>query len=208
MPRDTFTTMKGAAQVAYLDKRGIIQLLTELDEELVRRGICVNLDVYGGSAMALAYNDLRVSRDVDAVASTANHNVFRRAVTKIAERHRLDKNWLNEAVMSVVSEDMFAGRLQLQQIDLRLRNLSVRVPSPSQMLAMKLYAARDKDLADAVVLARALGITGRAQLEAVVRQYYRPDSIKRQNRRRGGHNQVYNAVDAVAKELFNDVTSR
>jgi hypothetical protein len=137
--------------------------------------------------------------------NTANYNVFRQAVERIAERYSISGDWINEAVSTIVSEDMLLHRQEMQSIDFGLRNITIRIPSRVQLLAMKLFAARDKDVHDAAMLARALNIRSKAELEEVVKRYYKADSIKRQNRRKGGHNQIYNAINAVTEVLSNDV---
>jgi len=50
-----------------LDKADIERALRRLGERLDRRGIVADLYVFGGAAMALAYDARRATRDIDAL---------------------------------------------------------------------------------------------------------------------------------------------
>ncbi len=50
-----------------LDKQQIIDLLTELGDEMQGRGQRAEMFIVGGAAMALAFDSRRATRDIDAV---------------------------------------------------------------------------------------------------------------------------------------------
>jgi hypothetical protein len=50
-----------------LDRKAIVHALTRLGERLARRGLVADVYVFGGAAMALAYDARRSTRDLDAV---------------------------------------------------------------------------------------------------------------------------------------------
>lgn len=50
-----------------LDREGIRAALTRLGEHLARRGVIADIYVFGGAAMALAYDARRATRDIDAL---------------------------------------------------------------------------------------------------------------------------------------------
>jgi hypothetical protein len=50
-----------------LDREAITQALRQLGDRLARRGLVADVYVFGGAAMALAYDARRATRDIDAV---------------------------------------------------------------------------------------------------------------------------------------------
>jgi hypothetical protein len=50
-----------------LDRAGIEEAFRRLGDRLARRGVVADLYVFGGAAMALAYDSRRATRDVDAL---------------------------------------------------------------------------------------------------------------------------------------------
>jgi methylmalonyl-CoA mutase cobalamin-binding subunit len=54
-----------------LDADRVRELLQELSDRLAARGVKANVFVVGGAAMALAYDDTRSTRDVDALFDPA-----------------------------------------------------------------------------------------------------------------------------------------
>ena len=52
-----------------LDRAGIEEAFRRLGDRLARRGVVADLYVFGGAAMALAYDSRRATRDVDASSS-------------------------------------------------------------------------------------------------------------------------------------------
>ena len=50
-----------------LDKAAIEDAFRRLGERLARRGVIADLYVFGGAAMALAFDSRRATRDVDAL---------------------------------------------------------------------------------------------------------------------------------------------
>src|SRR5687767_13862070 len=74
----------------------ILRALTALGEELASRDLRADLYVVGGAAMALAYDERRATRDVDAVFAP-KAEVYA-AAARVAERLDLPEGWLNDAV--------------------------------------------------------------------------------------------------------------
>jgi hypothetical protein len=49
-----------------LDRKGIEEAFCRLGDRLAKRGVVADICVFGGAAMALAYDSRRATRDVDA----------------------------------------------------------------------------------------------------------------------------------------------
>ena len=117
----------------------------------------------GGAAVALRVPN-RVTVDVD-VVSEGMPMALRRAAERVAARHGLRPDWVNDGAkaktVSVRAEPevVFEGA-----------NLVVESASPRYLLAMKLTAARPVDKADCVMLAQTLGIDNADDLLDLIEQ--------------------------------------
>jgi len=81
---------------AGLGREDIRALLDDLSAELAERGARAELFLVGGAALAVAYDSMRATRDLDAVFIPAD--VVRQAAAAVAEREGLAEDWLNDAV--------------------------------------------------------------------------------------------------------------
>jgi hypothetical protein len=79
-----------------LGREDIRALLDDLSQELAARGARAELFLVGGAALAVAYDAMRATRDLDAVFIPSG--VVRQAAAAIAEREGLAEDWLNDAV--------------------------------------------------------------------------------------------------------------
>lgn len=114
--------------------------------------------------MALAYNTRRATRDIDAVfePKAAIYDAARR----LAARHDLPGDWLNDAV-----KGWLPGKDPNARECLQSRGISVSVPSPQYLLALKVAAARvDRDADDIRALAQICGLTTAGEVLTVTEQ--------------------------------------
>ena len=77
-----------------LDRRAIAEAFSLLGDRLARRGLVADIYVFGGAAMALAYDARRATRDIDAVFKP--HGVVIEEAWAVAEELGLPQWWLNE----------------------------------------------------------------------------------------------------------------
>jgi hypothetical protein len=142
------------------------RLFDELSDEFSVRGEQAHLFVVGGAAMALAYDDSRLTHDVDAVFEP--RFVIRPLIEKIADRNGLDRDWLNDAAKGFLPGDDTAART-VYETD----HVLVQVASPEYLLAMKLHSGRaERDIDDAVKLWGIAGYTRAEQGHALVQARY------------------------------------
>jgi len=136
-----------------LTREQIIGLLAELGRELDDRGVRAQMFIVGGAAMALAYNMRRTTADVDGVFEPKA--VIYEAARRVAARHgRLPEDWLNDGVKGLLP----SGGDRNARVVLDLPGITVTVPSPHYLLALKVQAARiDRDQDDIRFLAREAG---------------------------------------------------
>jgi len=141
-----------------VDRDEIIEALTDLAAELQRRGVSADMYVVGGAAIALAYDERRATRDIDAVFEPKN--VVYEAAATVAEQHDLPSGWLNDAVKGFLAGDDPEAAPVLD-----LPGLRCLTASPRALLALKVLAHRvGEDEADVRLLAGELGLESAEQV--------------------------------------------
>ena len=152
-----------------LGREQLTDLLAELSDELAAAGARAQLFVVGGAAMALAYDESRSTRHIDAAFAPAP--IVRRAGERVATRHGLEPDWLNDAAKGFMPGDDAHPRTVFES-----GNLLVQVPSPQYLLAMKIYSGRltesRRDLDDAVTLFNLAGYTSVEQVIELLERTY------------------------------------
>ena len=171
-------------------------MATELTRELIeqafdrmgaiaaRRGLVIEIAVYGGSCLVLASDIRDASADVDAVFLTNRSAVYAIA-DAVAREMGFASNWLNEAVRQTAPP---VGNPQPNLLPLgeypRGRQsavgLRIHVPVPAYLLAMKVLANRlddettkvQSDRDDAVALMKITGINSREGIIELLKQCY------------------------------------
>lgn len=135
-----------------MDRGEIIGALTALGDLLAERGIKGEMYVVGGAAIALAFDERRSTRDIDAVFEPKT--AIYEAAETIAENRGLPIGWLNDAVKGFLAgDDPHAAPV------LEVPGLRVLAASPRMLLALKVLAHRvGEDEQDVRLLARELSI--------------------------------------------------
>jgi hypothetical protein len=143
----------------------ITQYLTELNDELRLINIKGEVSLYGGAVMVLAFKARIATKDVDAIFFPTTE--IRSAAARIARRHGLAENWLNDGVKGYVVEH---SRRPL----FHLANLTVFIPEPDYLLAMKALAARadTEDEADVITLIQSMSLRSPEEVFEIIERYY------------------------------------
>lgn len=158
-----------------MGKEDLIAVFKILDKELDG---CPWSDILvaGGVSMAFWWDDRR-TRDVDAIAEQFLQ-YLQDAIEIVAERQALHLHWMNNNVVGI--------RLPLRDVNrtalFRGENLAIYSPDKFYLLAMKLYAHRDKDTGDAFLLAKETGMTDSRSLEKFLENAYQLRSISEDSR--------------------------
>lgn len=118
-----------------MNRAEIVEALTALAAELERRGVSAEMYVVGGAAIALAFDERRSTRDIDAVFEP-KALVYEAAET-VAEQRGLPAGWLNDAVKGFLAGDDPAAAPVLD-----LPGLRCLAASPGALLALKVLAHR------------------------------------------------------------------
>jgi hypothetical protein len=149
-----------------MERAEIVAALTDLASELQRRGTSADMYVVGGAAIALAFDERRSTRDIDAVFEPKN-TVYE-AAAAVGEMRGLPDGWLNDAVKAFLAGDDPAATPVLD-----LPGLRCFAASPRSLLALKVLAHRvGEDEDDVRLLADALGLTTADQVLAVAEETF------------------------------------
>jgi hypothetical protein len=155
-----------AAAALIVQRAEILDLLRMLAERLEGEGLKGEMYVVGGAAIALAFDERRSTRDIDAVFEPKR--AIYDAAAEIANEVGLPEGWLNDAV-----KDFLSGSDGGATTVLELPGLSVATASPRIILAMKVLAHRlGEDDSDVQLLATELGLTTSAEILAVATEVY------------------------------------
>lgn len=152
-------------------------LIAELAD---RRGVFVDLAVYGGSAIALRWEFRRSTRDVDVIIS-GDKSFMQSAVDVVAEEMGLPKDWMNDAVKGFSSSQ--ANHELYKEYLGEHGGLRVFVPTAEYLLAMKCMAMRVDapdgrgDVDDIKALVSATGLKSKKEVCDIVEKYYPRDKI-------------------------------
>ena len=149
-----------------MDRDEIIDALTALAAELERRGVSAEMYVVGGAAIALAFDERRSTRDIDAVFEPKS--VVYEAAGVVGERLGLPGGWLNDAV-----KGFLAGSDPAAAPVLDLPGLRCLAASPEMLLALKVLAHRvGEDEADLRLLAGKLGLERAEEVLAIAERTF------------------------------------
>jgi hypothetical protein len=160
------------ASDSILTKERILAALDELNAILKEKGVTGELCIFGGAAMALAFDARESTRDVDAIFVPKSE--LAAASRKVAEKHGLPESWLNDGVKGFVSP---SGELTTDGMP-QWENLRILRPATSYLLAMKCLASRvagydevgDRD--DILRLCSELGLSDSGAVLDIVGTYY------------------------------------
>ncbi|MBO4141938.1 MULTISPECIES: DUF6036 family nucleotidyltransferase [Micromonospora] len=141
-----------------LDRAAIEDAFRRLGDRLAKRGVIADLYIFGGAAMALAYDARRSTRDIDAVFQP--HGVVLDEARAVANELGLPHWWLNEQASAYVAPGGDASAPRVFDHP----GLRVAAASPEHLLAMKVLAARRRDAEDIRFLIDHLGLTSAEQV--------------------------------------------
>lgn len=149
-----------------MDRGEIIDALTALAAELTQRGVSAEMYVVGGAAIALAFDERRSTRDIDAVFEPKD--VVYEAAAVVAGHRGLPAGWLNDAVKGFLAGDDPAAAPVLD-----LPGLRCLTASPETLLALKVLAHRvGEDEDDLRLLAAELGLERAEEILAIAERTY------------------------------------
>lgn len=162
----------------YLTKAEITAALNRISVLAAVEGVRLEMTLYGGALMLLAYDARDATKDVDAIIHPPE--VGRRLVARVAAERGLPEDWLNDNVRLFVSSLEAKSELVLPNVS--RAGLHLTRPTAKYLLAMKVMANRkalpgyagDRD--DIRTLLRAAKIKSVAEVERIVEKFF-PDTV-------------------------------
>ena len=161
-----------------LSRADIIRALTRLGKLCAETHSRVEIAIYGGTVMMLAYDCREATKDIDAVFHPPE--VVEPLIQQVAREQKLPEDWMNSGVGAFV-----AGREERVLFSqLQVPGLAITRPSAKYLLAMKCRAGRlptpfrSGDLADIAFLLRELAIRSMAEVDAIAAEFYGTSALE------------------------------
>lgn len=167
--------------------------LSQLGQELLKRGIRepVHVLLIGGAYMLLLTNASRNTDDVDIFWLEEEEGLQRalrplqESVATIAEANQISRNWLNYMTHLLMYDLVVIPDGNLWKT---YGPLHIYTPPEEYILALKIFAGRDKDIEDCKVLLQQVKVDTRPQAQMLLDRYILPDAQQ-------------NNVEIIAKSL-------
>jgi len=148
-----------------MDRSEIVTALTALGAVLDARGATGELYMVGGAAIAMAFDQRRSTRDIDAVFEPKM--IIYEAAAQVADQLGLPVGWLNDAVKGFLVPDPEASPV------LEVPGLRCLAASPRILLALKVLAHRvGEDDDDVLLLAGELGLSRADEVLAIAEEVF------------------------------------
>lgn len=159
-----------------LKKYDILRGLSKIDAKAKEAGVIVDLSIYGGAALALAFDIRRATRDVDAVVH-GSPNFLRGAAVEVAQEEGWPEDWLNDGVKGFTSAKEQMSLMEVFEAS-PVGGLRIHLPSPEYLFAMKCMSMRPEgidgshDISDIEALADEAGIKDSETALSLVEAFY------------------------------------
>jgi hypothetical protein len=147
------------------------QILTELVHLLAERGEPATVHVIGGAAVALFDPDRTGTADIDGFI---RHVGARPAIEQLQARWRLEADWFNWHAHGL--QPPVAGPEIWQEV-LREGEVILYAARTEALLAMKLHAARAKDMPDLAFLMNVCAVASVADAQRIYERHYPGDLL-------------------------------
>jgi hypothetical protein len=161
-----------------LTRELVEKALQRLGELAAADGIQLEMALYGGGAMMLAYDRRVITKDVDAVVIPSKVAVG--YIKQVARELSLHEKWLNDDVRVYLGT---RGRTRPLKGFSDNPGLRIHVATAGYLLAMKALACREPlpgyegDLMDLEWLIRKMDIRSVKEIQKYIDQYYEHDAI-------------------------------
>lgn len=172
---------------ALLDGAAIRGLLQEVGAEFARRGQVAEIALYGGSALALLFDNRPSTRDIDYVAVRGDTGRIAAVSDAVGAKHGLVPGWFNDSVRMFASDKpdhRFFGDFPVGGPP----GLRVFVAEPHYILALKLMSMRSaletNDMRDIWLLADECGIETADQAKTWMAKFFPGEKLPPANEAR------------------------
>jgi Nucleotidyltransferase of unknown function (DUF6036) len=159
----------------------IEKYLSQLGQELLKRGMQkpIHLLLIGGAYMLLLTNTPRNTDDIDIFWLEEEEGLQRAlrplqdGVNAVAKANQIGPNWLNYMTQLLMYDFVIVPDGNLWKT---YGPLHIYAPPQEYILALKIFAGREKDIEDCKILLQQGTITTRQQAQIVLDRYILPDA--------------------------------
>jgi hypothetical protein len=166
------------------------EILGQLVQRLAVRGHEGSIHVIGGAAIALINPDRVATQDVDGFIRLVDGTDV---LAEIARDYDLESDWFNWRAQGL--QPPVAGFEMWREVQ-RIDKVVLYAASTEALLAMKLNAARARDMADITWLLATLGVTEYDEAERIYEAHYPGDTLSSVAQERLRFALEYNATHA------------
>jgi hypothetical protein len=170
-----------------LTRKQIVEGLNLLGHLAGEENVVLEICIYGGAAMMLAYNARETTFDVDALVRP--REVGERLLLRVAQQLGLPDDWLNDGVAKFTSIMGTYAPLRVQELEGKAaRHLRITRASAAYLLAMKCLAFRPRlgprtgDLGDVEFLIRKMGLRTVEAVEEILERFYPTEAFTPERR--------------------------
>ena len=132
-----------------MDQQELAFVLKDLDAALT---VACDIVIVGGAAMMLHFGARRATSDIDIVPLRGDAAELRRAISAVARKRGLPRNWMSDAAKGFADILPMDFAQRLVPLDMPLRRLRLWVLGRPEQVAMKMAALREQDLEDLELL--------------------------------------------------------
>ncbi len=155
--------------------------LSQLGQELLQRGIQepIHLLLIGGAYMLLLTNTSRNTDDIDIFWLEEEDGLQRmlrplqEGINAVAAANPIGSNWLNYLTQLLMYDLVIVPDGSLWKT---FGPIQIYTPPPEYILALKIFAGREKDIGDCQILLQQGTITTRKQAQKAINRYILPDA--------------------------------
>jgi len=164
-----------------MERQDIEACLRDLGDEMEHKRVKgpIQVMITGGAYMLLMVQNRQFTEDIDffplnfqpPTQPSKETRACQSAARAVAKRHGLSRDWINDVSATMLGE---LGPDPVFQLWATFKKLQVYLPPLNYILALKLFAGRQKDMDDIQALCQQLDITTRAQAQAILDAYVYP----------------------------------
>lgn len=161
--------------MAGITKDLLLKAFSRMGELAHGQGMKLEICLYGGAVMMLAYNTRQMTKDVDAVIEPSA--LGWRLARQVGEEFGLPDAWINDDVKVYLAP---SGQTRL--LPWEADGIALTAPTAGYMLALKALACRQPlpgfqgDFADLRFLIRKIGVRSVDEIQDHIDKYY-PDDV-------------------------------
>ncbi len=165
-----------------LNRKTILAALEHLNQLCLENKTMLEISIYGGTAMMLAYDSRNATRDIDAIFYPVEEG--QRLIAQVAKDLDLHDQWMNNDVKIFVADREI--KRKLPQFN-NWSHLKISVPVSAYLLAMKAIACRDAlpgfagDQEDLQFLIKKMNVRSVAEIQEVIDKYFEDEVLGTSN---------------------------